>query len=137
MFFFFKQKTSYEMRISDWSSDVCSSDLHERGALRGAADPVDEHHARVALVGRACAHRVDLGTVHRQVLPLRSVSAVHPPGVGGGVTEVMLSETKSRDPSLKSTWRSQAPRTRSFSAASKCRPTTEQRFGPRLTQAPP
>src|SRR3546814_2624656 len=26
-FFFFKQKTAYEMRISDWSSDVCSSDL--------------------------------------------------------------------------------------------------------------
>src|SRR3546814_16629642 len=33
-FFFFKQKTAYEMRISDWSSDVCSSDLlvyRERG----------------------------------------------------------------------------------------------------------
>src|SRR3546814_7791631 len=29
-FFFFKQKTAYEMRISDWSSDVCSSDLHCR-----------------------------------------------------------------------------------------------------------
>src|SRR3546814_3793097 len=28
-FFFFKQKTEYEMRISDWSSDVCSSDLAE------------------------------------------------------------------------------------------------------------
>src|SRR3546814_2241999 len=28
-FFFFKQKTAYEMRISDWSSDVCSSDLAE------------------------------------------------------------------------------------------------------------
>src|SRR3546814_9604120 len=27
MYFFFKQKTAYEMRISDWSSDVCSSDL--------------------------------------------------------------------------------------------------------------
>src|SRR3546814_6822647 len=27
-FFFFKQKTAYEMRISDWSSDVCSSDLN-------------------------------------------------------------------------------------------------------------
>src|SRR3546814_5221072 len=27
--FFFKQKTAYELRISDWSSDVCSSDLHE------------------------------------------------------------------------------------------------------------
>src|SRR3546814_6400192 len=31
-FFFFKQKTAYEMRISDWSSDVCSSDL---SAARG------------------------------------------------------------------------------------------------------
>src|SRR3546814_19376524 len=29
-FFFFKQKTAYEMRISDWSSDVCSSDLPDR-----------------------------------------------------------------------------------------------------------
>src|SRR3546814_6763411 len=30
VFFFFKQKTAYEMRISDWSSDVCSSDLSRR-----------------------------------------------------------------------------------------------------------
>src|SRR3546814_4128118 len=30
LFFFFKQKTAYEMRISDWSSDVCSSDLGEQ-----------------------------------------------------------------------------------------------------------
>src|SRR3546814_5545285 len=39
-FFFFKQKTAYEMRISDWSSDVCSSDLHlGRGPCRhGQAD---------------------------------------------------------------------------------------------------
>src|SRR3546814_6634957 len=35
-FFFFKQKTAYEMRISDWSSDVCSSDLH-RIVLTGAS----------------------------------------------------------------------------------------------------
>src|SRR3546814_4088482 len=36
-FFFFKQKTAYEMRISDWSSDVCSSDLrvdHPRDMAR-------------------------------------------------------------------------------------------------------
>src|SRR3546814_8727538 len=32
IFFFFKQKTAYEMRISDWSSDVCSSDLSRRSA---------------------------------------------------------------------------------------------------------
>src|SRR3546814_4446112 len=31
VFFFFKQKTAYEMRISDWSSDVCSSDLLSPG----------------------------------------------------------------------------------------------------------
>src|SRR3546814_5567734 len=40
--FFFKQKTAYEMRISDWSSDVCSSDLHGQQivdvARRGVAD---------------------------------------------------------------------------------------------------
>src|SRR3546814_5350402 len=34
-FFFFKQKTAYEMRISDWSSDVCSSDLD---AVEGLGD---------------------------------------------------------------------------------------------------
>src|SRR3546814_4097817 len=40
VFFFFKQKTAYEMRISDWSSDVCSSDLmlqHGQAALAVAA----------------------------------------------------------------------------------------------------
>src|SRR3546814_17840105 len=39
LFFFFKQKTAYEMRISDWSSDVCSSDLEGAAVglrLRGA-----------------------------------------------------------------------------------------------------
>src|SRR3546814_6765712 len=39
IFFFFKQKTAYEMRISDWSSDVCSSDLGA-GAARGGALPL-------------------------------------------------------------------------------------------------
>src|SRR3546814_12716485 len=34
-FFFFKQKTAYEMRISDWSSDVCSSDLAVVQTLEG------------------------------------------------------------------------------------------------------
>src|SRR3546814_2644924 len=35
IFFFFKQKTAYEMRISDWSSDVCSSDLIKECHLPG------------------------------------------------------------------------------------------------------
>src|SRR3546814_1620495 len=37
VFFFFKQKTAYEMRISDWSSDVCSSDLEAADALDALA----------------------------------------------------------------------------------------------------
>src|SRR3546814_1508588 len=37
LFFFFKQKTAYEMRISDWSSDVCSSDLGIAAAIPARA----------------------------------------------------------------------------------------------------
>src|SRR3546814_9311846 len=39
-FFFFKQKTAYEMRISDWSSDVCSSDLFFLRAPDGRIDKI-------------------------------------------------------------------------------------------------
>src|SRR3546814_17411199 len=49
-FFFFKQKTAYEMRISDWSSDVCSSDLpaglhpgRHRGVEPGCAGGIGVH----------------------------------------------------------------------------------------------
>src|SRR3546814_3454686 len=42
IFFFVKQKTAYEMRISDWSSDVCSSDLEHRRQRR-ADDPGADH----------------------------------------------------------------------------------------------
>src|SRR3546814_3548139 len=38
--FFFKQKTAYEMRISDWSSDVCSSDLPESSEATMSEVPV-------------------------------------------------------------------------------------------------
>src|SRR3546814_7658350 len=43
MFFFCKQKTAYEMRISDWSSDVCSSDLQQEqanGGWKGRLEPL-------------------------------------------------------------------------------------------------
>src|SRR3546814_5651266 len=44
--FFFKQKTAYEMRISDWSSDVCSSDLgrREHGDVTGQEIPGGRLH---------------------------------------------------------------------------------------------
>src|SRR3546814_3189370 len=56
IFFFFKQKTAYEMRISDCSSDVCSSDLqnhlsHHRAPL--------EHRKALAPVGEV-EHRMDM-----------------------------------------------------------------------------
>src|SRR3546814_8971202 len=38
-FFFFKQKTAYEMRIRDWSSDVCSSDLYTESGSKARARP--------------------------------------------------------------------------------------------------
>src|SRR3546814_1338091 len=81
-FFFFKQKTAYEMRISDWSSDVCSSDLLAQRILHphpvtdraqiiaemevsGGLDARDDaHHAsffvrRRVKIGRAsCRERV-------------------------------------------------------------------------------
>src|SRR3546814_3848857 len=38
LFFFFKQKTAYEMRISDWSSDVCSSDLTASATATASAE---------------------------------------------------------------------------------------------------
>src|SRR3546814_10197660 len=52
MFFFFcKQKTAYEMRISDWSSDVCSSDLRHVGETVGGEEmAADADRAVVGLV---------------------------------------------------------------------------------------
>src|SRR3546814_19161343 len=56
IFFFFKQKTAYEVRISDWSSDVCSSDLRARrgdGLARACAIARDLARAAGAQAGGA------------------------------------------------------------------------------------
>src|SRR3546814_4440242 len=55
---FFKEKTAYELRISDWSSDVCSSDLDD---AVGLVVHHQEHHVRL-LLGR----RQDLGDVQEE-----------------------------------------------------------------------
>src|SRR3546814_2397564 len=61
-FFFFKQKTAYEMRISDWSSDVCSSDLKSFSVI---APPrwISRHGARM---------RMDTPTGHATSRPLKT-----------------------------------------------------------------
>src|SRR3546814_4079497 len=67
-FFFFKQKTAYEMRISDWSSDVCSSDLGGKAKV-GPDDPPIGAGARDPLqidalgFGDARGKRADLDPV--------------------------------------------------------------------------
>src|SRR3546814_9733749 len=63
--FFFKQKTAYELRISDWSSDVCSSDLDmvlDIGVEIFAADALDDiarERGRISGIGRRRAGRED------------------------------------------------------------------------------
>src|SRR3546814_8947938 len=56
--FFFKQKTAYEMRISDWSSDVCSSDLPSQFLYLPGDDEVELKVVRIA-GGRAVLQIVD------------------------------------------------------------------------------
>src|SRR3546814_3203902 len=67
MFFFFKQKTAYEMRISDWSSYVCSSDLSNVVPLELAF----EHRNHSALIGAVLAIGSLLahGSLHLRVRP--------------------------------------------------------------------
>src|SRR3546814_14573474 len=53
LFFFFKQKTAYEMRISDWSSDVCSSDLAaDAGEAAGGLTACNKNASRGEKHGR-------------------------------------------------------------------------------------
>src|SRR3546814_6908257 len=61
MFFFFKQKTAYEMRISDWSSDVCSSDLIAKISERPAAQQAVEMRPPEGI-----ARRIDAGDLPSQ-----------------------------------------------------------------------
>src|SRR3546814_5811911 len=49
LFSFFKQQTAYEMRISDWSSDVCSSDLHGDAALAGDPEALLDQRRRAGV----------------------------------------------------------------------------------------
>src|SRR3546814_4671949 len=58
LFFFFKQKTAYEMRISDWSSDVCSSDLPRRhDEIIGRA--LKPQRPRIGDEGKILLHQIE------------------------------------------------------------------------------
>src|SRR3546814_6433027 len=71
-FFFFKQKTAYEMLISDWSSDVCSSDLHKPIVI--AADSREE--ALTFLSAGFSPQDAELGKFRDRVIIFREVGAL-------------------------------------------------------------
>src|SRR3546814_14596043 len=83
--FFFKQKTAYDMRISDWSSDVCSSDLAEAQHRAGHIERLPDGLSLVAdaeCVTRGADHAdlVDRG-IDR---PQRAALAPHQPDIARG-----------------------------------------------------
>src|SRR3546814_6667298 len=98
LFFFFKQKTAYEMRISDWSSDVCSSDLRHvmAAALHRIDLMLDEAEARRA-VGEGGAedrHVMLIGELHEAVFllavlrqPLAHFADERARGIGAGLQD--------------------------------------------------
>src|SRR3546814_12212866 len=81
LFFFFKQKTAYEMRISDWSSDVCSSDL-----AFAVADPapVEAEHR---MARRRDALRQRRHAAMRAAADFIAARHDQQPGAGGRIVE--------------------------------------------------
>src|SRR3546814_10145211 len=93
LFLFFKQKTAYEMRISDWSSDVCSSDLIGGtgvltvGALLGMAAHLDGKGCTIldmtgmAQKGGAVASHIRIG---------RDLSGIYTSRLSDGMCDVLI-----------------------------------------------
>src|SRR3546814_9727620 len=81
LFFFFKQKTAYEMRISDWSSDVCSSDLHAARA----------RHAKPSRRGSIHSSYFKLPATGREILnpPLTDAGSYDPVDKNAGCMDVI------------------------------------------------
>src|SRR3546814_8009216 len=97
LIFFFKQKAAYEMRISDWSSDVCTSDLGPLDVPRIAAQLAAEGVGRIAVVsdepqkyptggvfppGTTVDHRGELDRVQREMRELAGVTRPEESRVG-------------------------------------------------------
>src|SRR3546814_5620403 len=67
IFFFFKHKTAYDMRISDWSSDLCSSDLHR-----------PTHPSACSLLAKSCRPAGNHDSLDGRARRLRLENAVYP-----------------------------------------------------------
>src|SRR3546814_16401522 len=80
VFFFFKQKTAYEMRISDWSSDVCSSDLDGAGRHRRMARDGVLYFCRIDILAAGNDHVLHaINHIEIAVLvQIAGIAGVHP-----------------------------------------------------------
>src|SRR3546814_10279918 len=100
-FFFFKQKTAYEMRISDWSSDVCSSDLPLGSFLFLGPTGVGKTELTKALAeflfdDDTAMVRIDMSEFMEKHAVARLIGA--PPGYVGYEEGVVLTEAVRRRP---------------------------------------
>ena len=77
-FFFFKQKTAYEIGTGDWSSDVCSSDLHRQARRRSPVTSSSADHVRPRDQSEDSATRRPLAeltaSLNAAIIPLRPVA---------------------------------------------------------------
>src|SRR6184192_4510184 len=90
-FFFFKQKTAYEMSIGDWSSDVCSSDLATRGNLGGLARATVDAVAILDAAGfqKIIVETVGVGQDEVEIVKTADVSVVVlVPGMGDDIQAI-------------------------------------------------
>src|SRR3546814_2472070 len=103
MIFFFKQKTAYEMRIIDWSSDVCSSDLKEMRTeairrVRGYKDPL---FVETRADARILEAELQLREVQAKRLAARTLLASFWGGIAEGlVISEGIEKPDPRDPPL-------------------------------------
>src|SRR3546814_17114582 len=92
LFFFFKQKTAYEMRISDWSSDVCSSDLRlQDNDIDGYWAALEQQDPYAGLARNAAANRGELGrTANARLERFASETRGRPPDEAEGLLPDLL-----------------------------------------------
>ena len=108
LFFFFKQKTAYEIYQCDWSSDVCSSDLHREGLLLGA--PLWENAALGHQTKRPYAHGIwfDRAGSQRRTEEVREKFDVRTPNIdvtahalsGGNQQKLIIGRELVAEPSV-------------------------------------
>src|SRR3546814_3016334 len=84
--FFFKQKTAYEMRISDWSSDLCSSDLSRGDTTQAAARaaPLQALNVELMTIPPRFPPCFDSGCDHSNCGPIARIAAA-PPKIGSAM----------------------------------------------------